>query len=127
MGLSGGPSTLEFEGVFTTRSKTRIAQIEDGTSNTLLYGEAAGGRTGNQVEASYSWMGCGLLPAYPGLVENNAPGRRWYHFSSEHPGVVHFALADGGVRRISTRVDYGAYIFLSGMRDHQQIAADAAQ
>src|SRR5262249_55661495 len=36
LGTSAGSSTLDYEGIFSTRSKTRIANVSDGLSNTLL-------------------------------------------------------------------------------------------
>jgi len=109
------------------RSKTRMSNITDGTSNAFMFGEAMGGRVNSQIEMGYTWMGFGPLPTAPGLTDNNAPGRRWYFFSSEHPGTVQFALADGAVRNISLNIDYRTYILLSAMHDGQTVSVDAAQ
>jgi prepilin-type N-terminal cleavage/methylation domain-containing protein len=127
IGLSGTTPAINFEGVFTTRSKTRFSNISDGSSNTLMYGEVMGGKPeGSTPHASFTWIGCGLLPAFPGLAENGAPRRLWSSFNSEHPtGMVQFCLADGAVRGISPNIDYGAYITLSGMHDGIQVKADA--
>jgi hypothetical protein len=127
IGLSGTTPAINFEGVFTTRSKTRFSNISDGSSNTLMYGEVMGGKPeGSTPHASFTWMGCGLLPAFPGLSENGAPRRLWSSFNSEHPtGMVQFCLADGAVRGISPNIDYGAYIVLSGMHDGMPVKGEA--
>ncbi len=49
----------DFRGVFYNRSQVRTKDIKDGTSKTLLIGEAVGGRSGAQLEFGYSWLGCG--------------------------------------------------------------------
>ena len=124
LGTNVGASTLDYEGIFNTRSKTRLANIEDGTSHTLLFGEAIGGRVNSKYEVGFAWMGCGILAAFNGLTENNAPGRRWYYFSSEHPSTVQFALADGSVRNVHVQIDYRAYIHLSAMHDGQALSGE---
>jgi len=124
LGTTTGASSLDYEGIFSTRSKTRLANVSDGTSHTLLFGETMGGRVNSRTEVSYAWMGGAILPAFNGLTENNAPGRRWYHFSSEHPGSVQFAVTDGSVRNISVQIDFRTYILLSSMHDGQTVGAD---
>jgi prepilin-type N-terminal cleavage/methylation domain-containing protein len=124
LATSPASSTAGYEGIFSTRSKTRIANISDGTSNTFLFGEALGGRENSRLEVGFAWIGCGILPSFNGLVENNAPGRRWYHFSSEHPRIVQFALADGSVRNVSVQIDLRTYVLLSAMNDGQAVSAE---
>ena len=55
----GSQRGWDFRGVFYNRSHVRTKDIKDGTSKTLLIGEAVGGRTGAQLEFGYSWLGCG--------------------------------------------------------------------
>src|SRR4029079_18647178 len=78
IGVNSGSSTMNFEGIFATRTKTRFSNITDGTSNTLMYGEVMGGKQvdANNPHASYTWMGCGFLPAFPGLVNADGTVRR---------------------------------------------------
>jgi prepilin-type N-terminal cleavage/methylation domain-containing protein len=121
MGISAGALMIDYEGVFTTRSKTRFANISDGSSNTFMYGEATGGFVNQRPEVTFTWMGCGLLPSFTGLVESNgAPRRRFSNFSSEHAGVVQFVLADSSVRQVSPQINHGTYVTMSGMHDGQQ-------
>ncbi|MFV1968569.1 MAG: DUF1559 domain-containing protein, partial [Pirellulaceae bacterium] len=55
-----------FAGVFYNRSTNKMSNITDGTSNTLLMGEYAGGFGSNgQLEYSACWVGAsGLFTAY---------------------------------------------------------------
>jgi hypothetical protein len=72
--------------------------VQDGTSNTLMFGEVLGGFEprvpGGPDERlySFSWL-CGALPTIYGLPENGP----WYSFGSRHRGVVQFCKGDGSV------------------------------
>lgn len=122
-------STLEFEGVFSTRSKTRIANITDGTSNTMMFGENLGGRVNGKVQIAFTWMGCAHLTSHSGLVDpvTKVPGERWNYFSSRHPGIVQFVFADGSVHRVNTNISKGNYIRLSGMKDGGSVDLSGVQ
>jgi prepilin-type N-terminal cleavage/methylation domain-containing protein len=120
IGLAPNNPTINFEGILATRTKTRFSNISDGTSNTLMFGETMGGKAdGTTPHASFTWIGSGFLPAFKGLAnDDGSPRRLWGSFNSEHPtGSVNFVQADGAVRLISPRIDFGAYIGLSGMHD----------
>ena len=80
-------ATKNLAGVFGVRSKTKLGQVTDGTSNTIMFGEAPGsigagfiddvisgqGGSGSGDEKTagfstgYMWIGANLLPAYLGL------------------------------------------------------------
>lgn len=105
-------NALQFEGVFSNRTRHTLASIEDGTSNTLLFGETMGGELNHTRQYSHSWMGTGALVTSEGLDDKD-----WTNFSSEHPSVVQFCAADGAVRTIKVSIDHNAYIYLSGIRD----------
>jgi len=124
----GVPSTTpvkEYEGIFATRTVTRFAQVTDGTSNTLLFGENYGGRGtfANQNGMGprligWSWIGSGHMYTQNGLIDPaNSRTRHWFRFISDHPGIVQFALADGSVKRLSMTMDKKTYLVASGMRD----------
>jgi len=108
-----GHGTSEFwsryEGVFSNRSQTSIATVTDGTSNTLLLGEATGGNDHGRRVALLSWMGIGALSTCGGLPRG---GEDWMwagNFNSKHSGVVQFCFADGSVRSLrkgSSWIDY---------------------
>jgi hypothetical protein len=77
--------------------------VQDGTSNTMMYGETLGRRGIGQSAWSLSWMGMGALPTAWGLGDPN--NCDWYMFSSRHPAVVQFCFGDvstRGLRRGTT-------------------------
>lgn len=87
-----------FEGIFTNRSTNSIGAIQDGTSNTLMFGECLGGPNpppSGSPQYGFSWFGMGSLPTLCGLPVQYPV---YYQFSSKHTGVVNFCYADGSVR-----------------------------
>ncbi|HMP02227.1 MAG TPA: DUF1559 domain-containing protein [Gemmatales bacterium] len=111
-----------WEGVMVNRGQGTLNQLTnlDGTSNTLMLGEAIGGigyypnpayvlTAAEQVASAprqvrYSWMGTGAAGVVLGMPQL-APTA--FHASSRHPAVVQFCAADGavrGVRRNSTAI-----------------------
>lgn len=94
-----------FEGVLTNRSRISLGQltVQDGTSNTLLFGEHIAGTEPqlNQYDIRHfelCWMGAGSLPTIGGLV--NARQAPWWSFGSRHPSSVVFAFGDGSTRSV---------------------------
>jgi hypothetical protein len=83
---------------------------QDGTSATLMYGEALarrgqGGGPGNVPinQWANSWIGAGCLPTAWGLADPR--NSDWYMFSSRHAAVVQFCFGDcstRGLRRGTT-------------------------
>lgn len=105
------PSYDFFRGVFYNRSQTDFRDISDGSSHTLLFGEAMGGSLPpDNGSGSYAWIGAGTMGTGYGLDEESG----WPQFSSHHPGVVQFCLADGSVRQISIDIDDDTFKFYLG-------------
>jgi prepilin-type N-terminal cleavage/methylation domain-containing protein/prepilin-type processing-associated H-X9-DG protein len=114
-----------YRGVFTDRSRVAISQITDGTSKTLLFGEAFGQLTYDQTFSQFtgsdlcygnSWMGCGALPLYWGLGDGT-----WYQFSSLHPGTVPFCFADGSVHQLSKEIPVDVLRALGGISEGDRV------
>jgi prepilin-type processing-associated H-X9-DG protein len=90
------PYYARYTGLFNNRSQVSIAQIPDGTSNTLMFGEAVGNDDGSTLYR-YTWMGFGSMGTWKGLGGPSNPVS-WGQFSSRHAGGVLFCFADGSVR-----------------------------
>lgn len=98
----GGPWGI-YEGILCNRTSNTLGQItvEDGTSNTLLFGEylASNDPNFNQPTIRHysgTWMGIGAGGTAAGMPDVKEPP--WYCFSSRHPAGVQFCFADGSVR-----------------------------
>ena len=127
VGVAGYASNIPgydlWEGAFYPRSKTRMADITDGTSNTLFFGETVGGRFGNEKVFGFTWIGVGIQVTAFGLQDRvttasaNPPAGRlwkdWGSFTAEHPGSVNFAMADGSVKKLPQSINQDVYWDLS--------------
>jgi prepilin-type N-terminal cleavage/methylation domain-containing protein/prepilin-type processing-associated H-X9-DG protein len=127
------------DGILGGNLPCRVADIKDGTSSTLLVGEATGKGPGSfwgQI-----WVGENLYDTRDGI--NNpavtVPGGGNFPsspansgFSSYHPGGCHFALADGSVSFLSQNVDQnlltalttrdGANVHNTGLADQRLVS-----
>ena len=111
-------------GSFWSNSNTKIRDLTDGTSNTLLIGETARGRVGANTYNGGIWVGyydngktascVWKTENHPGSLIN---GTLAWAFSSQHTGGAHFLLADGGVRFISENIDGTTYENLGKISD----------
>jgi len=122
IGKTNVPFLDRYQGVFTDRSKTTIPMIKDGTSKTLLFGEAfgdIGALTPGEYDLGYSWMGCGMMVTNWGLSDGT-----WYQFSSRHPGVVSFCFVDGSVHQLQKEISPDVLNALAGISDGDPIPPD---
>ncbi len=134
-------------GIFYPQSKTRMADITDGTSNTLLLGEILVGNGGddrrgriwnswagenffstlygpNTLNADVCWT-CGTVmtnnpcSANTSGIANNVQTSR-----STHPGGVNSAMADGTVRFITNSIPTGTWQAISTRSGGEVIPGD---
>ena len=97
-------------GILRNRSQTTFAQITDGSSNTILFGETTGGRN------EYAWATGGVINSFVGF------GNGSIQWGSEHPGnIVNFCFADGSVHSLNESLDLSVLANLSSMEDGQVI------
>ncbi|MBA4032723.1 MAG: hypothetical protein C0478_17790 [Planctomyces sp.] len=121
-GYVEAPTLDKYKGAFFRRSKTKLRDITDGTSNTLLFGEIRGDWRSETLYQTSAWMGTNCQVMCFGTVANNyysGSGQTLlYRFSSPHPGMAMFALADGSVRPFSINMNQTILRqSLSGMSD----------
>jgi prepilin-type N-terminal cleavage/methylation domain-containing protein/prepilin-type processing-associated H-X9-DG protein len=127
------------DGIFYRNSKTRLSEVSDGLSNTLLVGE----RGSNLARAT--WTGAaptGIVPgAPPALPAGETPALTLGNtsdsagtylpnslqsvtgYSSFHPGLVQFLFGDGSVRPIRDAVSPSTWKSL-GTRAGGEIIGD---
>lgn len=127
-----------YAGVFVYGRATAVAQVTDGASNTILFGEFSDCNTtsadwGGSPATATLWGDCSLnfasgpMYTYWGVRggRNGArprPAGGWYSFGSRHTGVVNFCFADGSVRSLSVSVDYNTFVVLGGKSDGYVVA-----
>jgi prepilin-type N-terminal cleavage/methylation domain-containing protein/prepilin-type processing-associated H-X9-DG protein len=114
-----GEPGVDGDGVFFRNSNVRIADITDGTSQTLLVGERAhqlapatwvGAVTGAEV---FPYNASNLVLGHTGESEGPAGPTESNHFSSRHSGGVNFLFADAHVQFLTNSVSYPVYKALS--------------
>ena len=107
-----------YNGLLDDRSATRINNIPDGTSHTLLFGEGAPGQS---TGWTWTWMGTGGLPVGYAFLNTNPISL--YGFSSFHDGYTNFACADGSVKGINKQLastnppGFAQLIYAAGYND----------
>ena len=130
-------------GVFTRNSKTRIADIADGTSNTFAVGEKSADATMASwagVLPNATWRSQNDISAY-GSIPSNLPAAMVLghacrqhppsasagvaeDFSGVHPAGVNFLFLDGSVRSVTKSVNMLVYPFTATIADGKVIAID---
>lgn len=125
----------DLRGVFYVRSKTSIADIKDGTSNTFFFGEVTGGfRDPLAVKSRYSsfwWVSAsGQFTRY---MIGDSSGPSWRKsaavghaakFHSMHGTGVHMSYADNSVRMLSYTIEPRLWYTLGGIREGIQDVAE---
>ena len=137
-GPDGHGNTLDIgrtSGIWSKFTATaNLAQISDGTSNTILMGEV---RPDCSDHIDNGWEHVNALwcattapinfptcPNDPVLPDNCHMKNNWntsQGFKSQHVGGAHFVLCDGSVRFLSQNLDYATYQKLGDRRDGQTV------
>jgi prepilin-type N-terminal cleavage/methylation domain-containing protein len=115
-----------YRGLLYYLSKTTLGRVPDGTSNTMLYGEYAGGALtwggGGGIPDGWAGVhwGCGGEPTCFGL---STTGPQYWSYASEHSGnIIQFAYADGSVRKILPTISFPVFLAVTGYQDGVVVA-----
>jgi prepilin-type processing-associated H-X9-DG protein len=123
---------LDMGGVMYQNSKTKIVDITDGTSNTLVVGECIldeargkwaalwSGMTGTRNGSTYISDVMWWLDNGDSAINGPAPQA----FSSRHGGGAYFAFCDGSVRFIFEGGDVNSVRWLAGRDDGNMVTLD---
>jgi prepilin-type N-terminal cleavage/methylation domain-containing protein len=129
MGGYYSPSTNPtYAGLFTHKSQNKIAAVPDGSSNTVMFGEAVGGYIGwggsggiPNGTSAYSWISgfnySGFGSPKAGAEGANDQGSWWYLFTSRHTGIINFCWGDGSVRSLRHQLDWTTWLAVTGKAD----------
>lgn len=111
-----------YRGVFTWNRWCRIADIIDGTSQTMMFGESGGGSVNFGTSNNLNTLPCiaiGGLWLTDGLNDNRPPNPFGSeNFGSRHSDTIHFAYADGSVRPLNNAPSWNRgnmFTYLLGM------------
>jgi prepilin-type N-terminal cleavage/methylation domain-containing protein/prepilin-type processing-associated H-X9-DG protein len=144
-GATGGsptdpsPAPFTYTGICFVRSKIRLAEITDGTSNTFMVGEkhlsVQNYRTGvdlsdnenlyvgfdNDIFRSANNKNSGAVGdiRFPPRVDSRTADLRT--FGSAHPGGFNAVLCDGSVRNVAYGVDVNVFMGLGNRADGRQL------
>ena len=123
--LSGGQPTAT--GMFwRAQMVVPIAAVTDGTSNTLLAGEALPNTCNwNAWSESNSSVATVSIPLNQKVNRNRALPQYCYGFRSQHPGGMNVAMTDGSVRYLKETVSVPVYRALSTRAGGEVISSDA--
>lgn len=138
--------SIQLNGVFYGSSKVRIADVKDGTSNTILVGESytdplfikdgqamdywqlgapqtgtwvPGGTGGTEFSEGLGSVG----PRMNSRLDQSVPGAVIeVSFGSYHAGGATFAFSDGSVRFLSESIDIGLYRALGSRRGKEPVS-----
>ena len=103
-----------------------IAAVTDGTSNTLLTGEALPNTCNwNAWSESNSSVATVSIPMNQKVNRDRANPGYCYGFRSQHPGGMNVGMADGSVRYLKETLNVATYRALSTRAGGEVISADA--
>jgi prepilin-type N-terminal cleavage/methylation domain-containing protein len=113
---------------FSYYDPIQLKRISDGTSNTLMIGEAVSDQDfhGAAYFSDGDWASCNAQLNYYVIADaETIKNDFWFDvrgFRSNHPGGVHFAMADASVQFLNESIDHATYRALS-TKDGGEVAS----
>lgn len=116
-------------GIFGPNSATKVSDIQDGTSNTLLFGESS---FGFWADSHSAVAGAVRAPNATTTFHegNNFDGRPQINqvihltFGSWHDETIHFAKADGSAKAIAKNIDWRLFYQLTTRNGGERVTSD---
>jgi prepilin-type N-terminal cleavage/methylation domain-containing protein/prepilin-type processing-associated H-X9-DG protein len=138
------PGRVDAHGLFYYKSKESLASVPDGTSNTLMFVESAGGMlsglsspadtpkwTNQSWAGAIWWSSAGICPnsRFSNCTWNQSPppyASPVFAAGSRHTGgICNVAMADGSVRGLNApNIDSLSLAYLAGARDGEVQGTD---
>lgn len=127
-------STTSLNGIFWAKSQVIIAEVKDGLSNTLLFGEKylspdyyLTGEDGGDNQTIYQGNDTDIIrwtisiDGGPPMMQDT-PGNGSIHiFGSAHSGGANFAFCDGSVHHLNYNINDVTFGYLGNRRDAQPL------
>ena len=127
-------------GPFYRNSATKLRQISDGTSQTLMIGERqngpfrTAGANGSHIAYETTWIGAvrdiddssddhGHMVLFQTGHTPNAPDSDDRDVSASHAGLAQFLLCDGSVHTVSEEIEMRVYEALGTMNGAETVAS----
>ncbi len=112
------------DGIFFGNSRMRIADIRDGTSNTLMVGERSS-RLGGTIWHGVIHEANEAEARIIGVADHgpNDPIGHFEDFSSYHRGVTGFVMGDGSVRHLADNIDIVVFKAMATRQGGEVISA----
>ena len=120
----------ETTGSVSTNRRIRLADVIDGTSNTLMVGEISLVPNPSTLNQYRTWIrgnngGSGATKNVSNVINvvfyNGSTNFNNLSFGSEHPGGCNFLLGDASVRFIAQTIDFPMYQGLASMESRETV------
>lgn len=112
------------KGMFRVNSATRIREVTDGTSNTIMIGELDRLDVSNSNFSQDGWA-IGGSPTIFSTCSNACRGPNSNFFeepASEHVGGIHVGLADGSIRFVADTIDKQLFAAMGSMQNDEVLS-----